>query len=88
MNAFFALRHKRKLDLDKQELKQSRVEAEHSFESPRCRFCVTIGHLQKECDGFKDWLAKRGNHKVLISFNYESLMLILEELIQAPCAHY
>jgi len=60
---FFALRRKRKLDLEKQELKRSRAEAEHSFESPRCHFCMTIGHLQKDCDGFKDWLAKRGNHK-------------------------
>ena len=42
---FFALRRKRKLNLEKQELKRSRAKAEHSFESLRCRFCMTIGHL-------------------------------------------
>jgi hypothetical protein len=57
---FVALRCERKLDLEKQDLKRSRVEAEHSFESPRCRFCVTIGHLQKDCDGFKYWLTQKG----------------------------
>ena len=61
---FFALRRKRKLNLEKQELKRSRAEAEHSFESLRCRFCMTIGHLQKDYDGFKDWLTKR----VIIKF--------------------
>ena len=51
---FFTLRRKHKLDLEKQELKRSRAEAEHSFESPRCCFCMTISHLQKDYDGFKD----------------------------------
>ncbi|SPT15948.1 unnamed protein product [Triticum aestivum] len=27
---------------------------------PKCHFCKEDGHVMKECDGFKAWLAKKG----------------------------
>ncbi|KAD4983110.1 hypothetical protein E3N88_19781 [Mikania micrantha] len=38
---------------------------------PYCKFCRKVGHKQKDCPDFKEWLAKRGNHLNMIieSFN-------------------
>lgn len=29
----------------------------------KCYFCKRVGHMKKDCTGFKDWIAKRGLHK-------------------------
>jgi hypothetical protein len=31
---------------------------------PKCHFCKEDGHVMKECDGFKAWLAKKGNDSI------------------------
>ncbi|KAD5802269.1 hypothetical protein E3N88_13629 [Mikania micrantha] len=38
---------------------------------PYCKFCRKVGHKQKDCPDFKEWLAKSGNHLNMIieSFN-------------------
>ncbi|XP_066396273.1 uncharacterized protein [Miscanthus floridulus] len=32
---------------------------------PKCRFCKNFGHVRKDCDGFKNWLAKKHTHDVI-----------------------
>ncbi|WVZ49517.1 hypothetical protein U9M48_000866 [Paspalum notatum var. saurae] len=43
-----------------------------SSKGPKCRFCKKHGHIQKDCEGFKNWLSKKGNYDV-ISFVDEYL---------------
>ena len=45
---------------------------EASTKGPKCHFCKDFGHIRKDCDGFKNWLAKKGTHDV-ITFVDESL---------------
>jgi len=45
---------------------------EASTKGPKCRFWKDFGHIQKDHDGFKNWLAKKGTHDV-ITFVDESL---------------
>jgi hypothetical protein len=40
-------------------------------EGPKCRQCKKHGHIRRECDEFKAWLAKKGND--FIFFIDESL---------------
>ena len=51
-----------------------------------CLFCKKQGHMQRDCAGFKKWLAKKGND--IISFVDESLYadfpLVLGGLTQVP----
>ena len=51
-----------------------------------CLFCKKSGHMQRDCAGFKKWLAKKGND--IISFVDESLYayfpLVLGGLSQVP----
>lgn len=60
---------KKKLVFDmkpkKAELKKSKEQAQtdegsSKSKGPKCCFCKNFGHIQKECDGFKAWLTKRG----------------------------
>ncbi|WVZ83632.1 hypothetical protein U9M48_030760 [Paspalum notatum var. saurae] len=32
-----------------------------SSKGPKCRFCKKHGHIQKDCEGFKNWLTKKEN---------------------------
>ncbi|WVZ83244.1 hypothetical protein U9M48_030412 [Paspalum notatum var. saurae] len=59
------LKDKKKLNFKpkKAEFKKSKSEstdAAGSSKGAKCRFCKKHGHIQKDCEGFKNWLSKKG----------------------------
>ena len=69
---------KRKRNVDKKEVsKVQKRDASASSSSKNskgksyCKFCRKEGHRQKDCQDFKEWLTKKGNHLYMIleSFN-------------------
>lgn len=53
---------------------------------PYCKFCKHDGHKQKDCDGFKAWLVKKGMHTISMVDEslYIDFSLILGGLTQVP----
>jgi hypothetical protein len=48
----------------------SKEDATNEKKGPKCMHCKKYGHIRRECDEFKAWLAKKGND--FISFIDES----------------
>jgi hypothetical protein len=48
----------------------SKKDATNEKKGPKCMHCKKYGHIRRECDEFKAWLAKKGND--FISFIDES----------------
>jgi hypothetical protein len=50
----------------------SKEDAANEKKGPKCLYCKKHGHIRRECDEFKAWLARKGND--FISFIVESFI--------------